>query len=724
MRRKPDYWRLICVMFCAAVLCGLFFHSSDVLAADGGVMPVMEQPDETTHYYGDLFCPYNYDGLTGRVVSCIQAIIVQAAKDFLASFLPFYEAIVISLLVLAVTIYGGMIALGTVRRPTGETFILLLKLAAVGFFTLEFAGSVDWIFNIMQGLLDIVTNYVTVSQLSACSDDGHLTNFFELRREVPTVWDKVDCLFITLLGIGVAQTTSFGLIMILSPLVFTGGIGLIIVVIAFFFMLTLLVAVLRAIRIYLSSVIAVAFLICVSPLIIPMLLFSHTRPLFDKWLKNLANYMLIPVFLFAYLSMIVAAYDAILFKGPSSLYYAIASEASQEEEFNFKDWVEVGASGKVERYPAGHELAGQVIYSGKDPSLLSGELVGKDVPGMYALSLMQYRELCSMCESGGCTEQERRQIELSADICDKKDDFDEMITCAINPKIPGPGSSGELGENEVCLNDGLNYYGFLSNEEIMHFALAPNIESDAERRKKAKEKEEEGCGWNPVCHAGKGLSKAAGFALDVVKNVVGAVARVTGVILQGIGNIVKSIGQLVGGACRITPVPGAICDAAGGAFMVSGSVIHASGTFVNFGGRVLMNGLLAELGDLFQGWFDVETLDIHKVASYRCKVDKNITDPEDDRYMRNPEGGAYADSCPGPNDIIIDILYVMITAAVVAYLMLKYLTFIPTLGKQIIGAARVEATLPGEQTVQKGMGKVQHGLEAMLEKRKLKGKRR
>lgn len=719
MRRKPDYWRLICVMLCAAVFCGLFFYSANASAA--GVSPVLNQPGEDVYNQGDLFCPYNYDGLAGRVVTCIQAIIIQAAKDFLAAFLPFYEAIVLSVLVLGVTIYGGMIAMGSVQRPTGESFIFLLKLAAIGFFTLQFAQGVDWIFSIMQGLLDIVTNYVTVSQLSACSDEGHLTQFFELERANPTVWDKVDCLFITLLGIGVAQTTAFGLIMVLSPLVFTGGIGLIIVIIAFFFMLTLLVAVLRAIRIYLSSVVAVAFLVCVSPIIIPMLLFSHTKPLFDKWLKNLANYMLIPVFLFAYLSMIVAAYDAILFKGPSSLYYAIASEASQEENFNFKDWVEVGASGEVERFPGGHELAGQVMYNGSEPSLISGEIVGKDVPGVDAISLMQHRELCGCENNGGCSAQQRRQIEILGDACKSEAEFTEMIGCAINPVVPAPGGSAEPPDDQACLTEGRHYYGFLRNEEIMHFAIAPNTDTDAEARKKA----DEGCGTFDVgCHIGKGLSKAAGFALDVVKNVVGAVARVTGVILQGIGNVVKSIGQLVGGACRITPVPGAICDVAGGAFMVSGSVIHASGTFVNFGGRVLMNGLLAELGDLFEGWFDVQTLDIHKVASYRCKVEKGITNPEDARYMRNPEDGSYADACPGPKDIIMDILYVLVTAAVVAYLMLKWLNFIPSLGKQIIGAARVEATLPGEQTVQKGVGKMQHGLESMLAKSKQKGKGR
>lgn len=719
MRKEPDQRRWMCVLICAVIFCGLFFYSGAAWSADA---PVTYQPDPGQHYQGDLFCPYNYDGLTGRVVHCIQAIVIQAARDFLAAFMVYYEATVITVLILAMTIYGAMIAMGTVQRPTGQTFFFLFKLAAVGFFTLQFSSTdsepgraIVMIFDIMQGLLNIVTNYVTVSQLSACSDNGHLQQFFGLERANPSVWDKVDCLFITMLGIGVAQTTAVGLIAVLSPLVFTGGIGIIIIIIAFFFMLTLLVAVMRAIKIYLASVIVIAFLICVSPLIIPLLLFNQTRPIFDKWLKNLVNYMLIPIFLFAYLAMIVAAYDAIIFKGRSSLYYAIASEASEHPDFNFKDWIEVGASGKVQRYEADHEMYGQVVYEGEEPALESGTIVGRGVPGVDALTLMQYQQICA-CLDGSCSQEMNLQARASRETCDELDDkFDEMIECALNPKIPSPGMVFEAQEDHICLTEGLNYYGFLRSEEALNFAIAPNTDTDAEQRKK----QNKGCGWNPICHVGKGISKAVGFAFDVVKNIVGAVARVTGVILQGIGNVMKGIGAVVGGACRITPVPGGICDAAGGVFMVSGSVVHATGTFVNFSGRVLMNGLLSELGELFDGWFDVQTFDLQKVASYRCKVDKGITNPKDPRYLNDPNN---PDSCPGPKDIVMDILYVMITAAAVAYLMLKWLNYIPSLGKQIIGAARIEATLPGEGGVQAGVQKVQHGFDRMIAKRRSKGR--
>lgn len=695
-RKKADIWQWICVLVCAAMLCGAFFYSGEAMAQ--AVAPDPYSTSEDQQYQGDLFCPYKYDGLTGRVVHCIQSIIVTAAQNFLDTFLQYYEAAILAAMIISVTIYGAMFAMGTVSRPTAQTFFFVFKLAGVGFFVFSFDYMLEWTFDIMEGLLHIVTNYVTVSSLSACSDNGHLTQFFEYPRQQVTVWDKVDCLFITLLGIGVAQSTAFGLIMVLSPLVFTGGIGLIIVIMAMFFILTLLVAVIRAIKIYLVSVITVAFLICVSPLIIPLLLFSHTRPIFDKWLKYVANYMLIPVFLFAYLSMIVAAYDAILFKGPSSLYYAIANRASQEPDFTFRDWVEVGASGRVARYDDG-----SVVYNGAEPSLLSGELVGRDVPGVDAQSLMQYKEICA-----NGTEAER---ELAGEICDKTiAEIDTMIDCSINPIVADGVSYNDLTQIEDCKDiQGRNYYGFLRNEEIFHFAIAPNIETDQD----ARADENEGCGWNPVCHISEGAKWLAGKAFDLVKTAIGALMQVTGALLSLIGDLVKGIGQMVEGGCRLVQVPGAICDTAGGAFMISGSVIHAGGSFVNFSGRVLQNGLMAELGELFQGWFDAQTLDVHKIAAYRCKADGDASGPTDEAYIT---------TCPGPEDIIMDVLYVMITAAVVAYLMLKWLNYIPSLGREMVGAARVEASLPGEARFQKSVGKMQHGLERMVEKQRMKRK--
>jgi hypothetical protein len=702
-QNSPDFIRqLLCALLCAALFCGIFSYSGEAFASAAPAV----QPDAGTRYTGDLFCPYNYDGLSGRVVHCIEAIVIEAAKTFLETFLPYYEAIIISSMVLAVTIYGALIMMGSMSRPTGQTFFFLFKLSGVAFFTLQFGQMIDSIFDIMHGLLSIVTNYVTVSTLSACSDSGYLSEFFSLQRENLSVWDKIDCMFITLLGIGVAQTTlvgiavslSFGLVAVMTASMLTGGIGLIIFIIAIFFMLTLLFAVMRAMKIYLVSVITIAFLICISPLLIPMILFAPTRPLFDKWLKNLANYMLIPIFLFAFLSMIVAAYDAILFKGPSSLYYAIASEASQQQGFNFKDWLEFGTSGKVVR-----DADGTAQFNGDAPVTEGGTFVGQDVPGLDAIGIMTTREACL-----NGTDVDRQVL---GDACEQ--DFDTMLECAINPMIAPEGVSQSLEEGEPCTalrdRDGYRpYYGFLRNEEMFHFAIAPNIETDMD----AREARQEGCGWNVFCHIGRGASKLAGYVFNFAKQVVGAILQIGGTIASWIGSALKAIGSFVQDYCPMGgSLPGAICDVTSGAFMVVGSVVHTVGTVTNFSGRVLMNGLMAELGELFDAWFDVETIDFQKIASYRCKIENGLTNPTDVAYLQ----------CPGPEDVIIDIIYVLIAACVVAYLMLRWLNYIPSLGSTLVGSARIETSLPGEGAVMQATSKIQHRMEQIISKRKKGG---
>lgn len=688
-RRAPDYSRyIILALLCAVVFCGAFSFSWDVLAQ--AVAPTF-QPDPETHYTGDLFCPYNYDGVAGRVAHCIEAIVIQAAITFLDRFMPYYEAIVISAMVLAVTLYGALFALGAVSQPTSQTFILLFKIGAVAFFTLHFGGMVEEVFAIMKGLLAIVTNYVTVSTLSACSDNGHLAGFFDLPRENLTVWDKVDCLFITLLGITVVQTAVFGIIAVLAKFIVTGGIGLMIFAAAVMFMLMLLFAVARALFMYLSAVIAIAFLICISPLMIPLVLFSSTQDIFKKWLKNLANYMLIPVFLFAFLAMMVAAYDALIFKGPSSLYYAIASEASQEEGFNFRDWLEYGVSGEIARDADGKA---QLTEDG-EPVLKSGQVVGRDVPGLDAVALINYNEIC--------TNGDDDEKKLLGDICDR--DLDTMLGCAINPRIPMDGEVPEREEGDDCEDvEGRPYYGFLRNEELFHFAIAPNIKTDSSIR----EAENKPC--NLLCKAGRGLKKVAGAAFNLAKQVVGAVVRFGGWLVQLVGKAYKAVGTFIKDYCPFPKgIPGAVCDATGGALMVAGNVVHAVGTFVNFSGRVAMNGLAAELGELFAGFFDAETIDLQKVASYRCKVERKLTDPRD---------LAYVNDCPGPEDIVMDIFYVIITAAVVAYLMVRWLNYIPSLGSTLVGGTRIETAMPGEIKLQRGLGKIEHGFERMAAKRK------
>ena len=79
-----------------------------------------------------------------------------------------------------------------------------------------------------------------------------------------------------------------------------------------------LLAIIQATLFFIFSIITLSFLLLLSPLFVPMILFKHTKGLFDKWVKNIFSYMLQPVVLFAIISLlnillIVAAETAVSF---------------------------------------------------------------------------------------------------------------------------------------------------------------------------------------------------------------------------------------------------------------------------------------------------------------------------------------------------------------------------------------------------------------------------
>ena len=81
-----------------------------------------------------------------------------------------------------------------------------------------------------------------------------------------------------------------------------GGLILYILVVEIFW--EIFTAGILALTMYFLSMIAVAFLISISPLFISAVLFQRTKGLFDGWLKALINYGLQPVFLFGFITVI------------------------------------------------------------------------------------------------------------------------------------------------------------------------------------------------------------------------------------------------------------------------------------------------------------------------------------------------------------------------------------------------------------------------------------
>lgn len=711
-------WQIATLISFAALLCGLLFLSPGFAFAQTDLPGANPPPDQL--YQGDILCPHNWDGVTGRIVICIQNVVVTAAKNFLGAFLPAYEAILIAVMILAVTIFGALMMMGTIQRPSGETFFFIMKLAVISQFAVLFGGWIDHIFDIMTGLVAIVSNYITLSPSNSICSGGitAISHTFEMGRDAsnPTyIWDRIDCLFLTLFGIGAGSAAGVGSAVLSNPigvtslaalLFFTGGIGLVIFVTIILLIIMLLLGVLRAMKIYLTSVIAIALLVCISPILIPLILFNHTRPIFDQWLKYLMQYMLIPVFMVAFMTMMVAGFDAVFFRGTSSLYYAIAGQHSQDQHFSMGYFLQRG-------------IIGDAHTDTPSASPASQPVVGKNIPGTDAMAIMEYIALCfepgDMEEALTPSRLEAAQLQYK-EMCDLgRDKLEEMLVCAMNPVIPD-GSQNALEDDESCADiEGEPYYGFARNEEILHFAIAPNIEPDSEVRKK----QNEGCGLLSFCT----LKKVGGAVLDVTLNVVGAVVEQIGKGLQFIGNALKKVVSFITAPCRLAPVPGGICLGVDKVLIFAADVTHKVGTAADFSGRVLQHGLSEVLGEMFESWFDQQALDTQKISSYRCAEVRGINTTAPVSYANykvflqcDDEASAASDPQGrvwGSRELLIEIIYIFVAGIVMAWLMYRVMDKIPNAGKQLIGTARMETTLPGEDFVSDKAQKAIHGLEKL-----------
>lgn len=627
---------------------------------------------------GGKICPKYQEGLTSRVVWCIQSIVVASVENVLRDFLAVYKAAVLACLVLSITLYGVMFLNGSVRNLNGETFFLIIKFGVVCLLSFEIVTYIPNIFGIMEHLQTIVSSYLDTANPTKCADSAYLASLFPSHEgEGWSVWERMDCFIISLLGIGITVSVPVGIIALLALILFSGGLGLIIIFVALSFFMMLMTGIVKAMKIYLNAMITVGVLLIVAPIFIPMMLFSSTKRMFQSWFLLLGSNMMTSMFLVAYLTMMVGVFDALIFKGPYSLWYAIASEASQTENFSMLKWLRDGVDG-------------------------DGKPVGKNIPGDSAVAIIGYKIACR--EAGN----DKDKLEALS-VCDLP--LDRMLDCAINPLIPASGQNEHPPENGDCTPlrtspDYKEYYGFQKNSEILHFAIVTNLESDRDRRIREREKNKK-CGL--ICH----FKRGAGKVWNGVKSFVGTVADVYGWLMEKVGSVMKYagqkiawVGQKLGNGCRATPMPGFICTTGSGILTVQGKALDIAGSVINLSGRVLADGLSAVFKEMLSNWIDVLTLDFQKVVSYKCSITKKITDPKSELY---------ATDCPGIGDYVKEIIYCLITILIIAYLMKRWMAYIPLLSKELTQASTIASDLPSDMIMARPA--------KILEERILKSKR-
>jgi type IV secretory pathway VirB6-like protein len=237
----------------------------------------------------------------------------------------YFRSIVKYVLIVSVTFYGvkTLLALGPITKK--DLFLYITKICIVMYFVVGdawqnyFLSGLIGSSNLISELTLHIDESADKSKLDGCQfprfnylDNNQNTKYampsYPAKAQYLRIWDTLDCKIAMALGFGPEVSVPNLVIMIFAGFL-TGTTGIIFVLAVFFFAFFLISMTIRAMHIFLTSIIAIMILVYVSPIFILCSLFAKTRNLFDGWVKNVLGLALQPMILFAYLGIFVAIFN-------------------------------------------------------------------------------------------------------------------------------------------------------------------------------------------------------------------------------------------------------------------------------------------------------------------------------------------------------------------------------------------------------------------------------
>ncbi len=322
-----------------------------------------------------------YAGLTHRIAGCLRKTLDSAAAEFFLQFSDLLTVAIGAALTLSMIVYGIMLAFGMVEKLGRDTFVLLMKMAAVITFVSNSQLIYDSILDAMDGASAAVISYTPPSSAAVDSTGTKIDQTTCIKKMLEDIknadksqpiiapWLGVDCLLDTVIGIKKPlksgdpspvfdgswfntkldnadpnksnQGMSRALIFLFFSSMQTSIVGVVLAVIGFIFIMGLLSLVVRIFFIYIMGYMGIAFLVIISPLIIPLILFHQTKQYFDKWTKLLISIAIQPVIMLVFLVFTLTAVDLAAFSGKYSIMYRIAGDKSHEANFDLNKYLTV-----------------------------------------------------------------------------------------------------------------------------------------------------------------------------------------------------------------------------------------------------------------------------------------------------------------------------------------------------------------------------------------------
>ena len=262
-------------------------------------------------------------GITAQVVNCVQQAIISATQRYLQAFSTAIFGSVVAFVTLVVTFFGVQMLFG-LSEVTKKAPALLLKIGAVFLFANNLGGFANVVFDIMDEAQVVITNNIPTGSF-ACDIGLAIAGMFT--NDV--IWMRMDCLLGRMLGISGDMLFYNGVLALLATTVFSGVIGVMVFFAGLSAIMSMGFFVLNAVTTYLISYLMVAFLIIISPLLIPLLLLGATMNMFTMWLRSMLSAMAQPAMMFAFMAITLPMLDNIIIVDSHSINQVLGEDFLQ-----------------------------------------------------------------------------------------------------------------------------------------------------------------------------------------------------------------------------------------------------------------------------------------------------------------------------------------------------------------------------------------------------------
>ncbi len=327
---------------------------------------------------------------TSTIVGCIKDMIMRAfinPQDYVETgHTPFFalvfsrlQQIVQAVLVLYIIMVGIKIMTAGQQLQKGEFLMYIFKFAFVVYFTTASAwytinsdGEVKGLFptalNVGEELANLflvaqsqndtigyctftmsdgsqLLSYQKLPSLTQKNADGTTTTISTSGRTYiqMTIWDYIDCKVANYLSMGSCNYSIPGLMVswIMGSAFWSGTQGFLLALVSFLYCLMFMMVIFKFAHAFILSFFVIVVLIIISPIMMCFILFEATKQIFQTWFKVLLGYMIFPALLMAFITLMLASFDAVFYGsiGKAGIHVNLVDACTQAKA-NVESWAE------------------------------------------------------------------------------------------------------------------------------------------------------------------------------------------------------------------------------------------------------------------------------------------------------------------------------------------------------------------------------------------------